>query len=368
MVNMRCWCGSACRVSCAALLLIEGLGRKAALADRFCRNCGNELAEADAFCPGCGKPVQQVAHVPVPEANVAVPQRPQEASGTSSAPGGMWNTDPGRDGGTQSKKRWYQRGGWIIFFLIIFFPVGLYLMWKHAVWTNRTKWIVTGVVAVFALIRLASPGEESTTPVASESENQAEVQQAAEPEPEPKPEPEPAQQAAEPEPESAPPPEEAPGDFGDGTYQVGSDIQPGTYRTREGTSGCYYARLGGFSGEFDDILANGNATGPAIVTIQPTDVGFESQRCGTWTKDLSKITESTTSFDEGAYIVGTDIEPGTYKNSGSSGCYYARLSGFTGDFENIIANGNSDAPTVVTIAPTDAGFESQRCGTWTKLE
>ncbi len=325
------------------------------MADRFCRNCGNELAEADAFCPGCGKPVQQVAHVPVPEANVTVPQLPQEASGTSSAPGGMWNTDPGREGGTQGRKRWYQRGGWITFFLIIFFPVGLYLMWKHAAWTNRSKWIVTGVVAVFALIRFASPGEESTTPVASESENQAEVKQAAEPESAPPPEPE-------------RPPEEAPGDFSDGTYQVGSDMQPGTYRTREGSSGCYYARLGGFSGEFDDILANGNATGPAIVTIQPTDVGFESNGCGTWTQDLSAITRSKTSFDEGTYILGTDIEPGTYKNSGSSGCYYARLSGFTGDFENIIANGNSDAPTVVTIAPTDAGFESNGCGTWTKLE
>jgi hypothetical protein len=44
------------------------------------------------------------------------------------------------------------------------------------------------------------------------------------------------------------------------------------------------------------------------------------------------------------------------------------LSGFTGGLENIIANGNADAPTVVTIAPTDAGFESQRCGTWTRVE
>ena len=157
-------------------------------------------------------------------------------------------------------------------------------------------------------------------------------------------------------------------DLSDGTHRVGTDIQPGTYRTREGSSGCYYARLGGFSGELDDILANGNATGPAIVTIEPTDAGFESKRCGTWTQDLSAITQSKTSFDEGAYIVGTDIEPGTYRSGGSSGCYYARLSGFTGGLENIIANGNADAPTVVTIAPTDAGFESQRCGTWTRVE
>ena len=176
------------------------------------------------------------------------------------------------------------------------------------------------------------------------------------------------QETAQYEPESEPPSEGASDDFGDGTHRVGSDVQPGTYRTREGSSGCYYARLGGFSGEFDDILANGNATGPAIITIEPTDAGFESSGCGTWTGDLSAITESRTSFDEGAYIVGTDIEPGTYRNSGSSGCYYARLNGFTGGFENIIANGNADAPTVVTIEPTDAGFESQRCGTWTKIE
>ena len=156
--------------------------------------------------------------------------------------------------------------------------------------------------------------------------------------------------------------------IGDGTYQVGTDIQPGTYRTREGSLGCYYARLGGFSGELNDILANANTDAPAVVTIKPTDAGFESQGCGTWTTDLSAITESKTSFDDGIYIVGTDIEPGTYRSSGSSGCYYARLRNFSADLNSIIANGNTDAPTVVTIAPTDAGFESQNCGTWTKLE
>ncbi len=156
--------------------------------------------------------------------------------------------------------------------------------------------------------------------------------------------------------------------FSDGTHQVGTDIQPGTYRTREGSQGCYYSRLSGFSSEMDDILANGVTNGPAIVTIESTDAGFQSQRCGTWTQDLSAITESKTSFDEGAYIVNTDIEPGTYRNSGSTGCYYVRLSEFSGGMEDIIANQISDEPTVVTIEPTDAGFQSQRCGTWTRVE
>lgn len=69
---------------------------------------------------------------------------------------------------------------------------------------------------------------------------------------------------------------------GDGIFLVGKDINPGTYRN-SGTSGCYWKRSSGTSGDFDEILANGNESGPAVVTIQPGDVAFTSKRCGTWT-------------------------------------------------------------------------------------
>jgi hypothetical protein len=154
--------------------------------------------------------------------------------------------------------------------------------------------------------------------------------------------------------------------FGDGTFQVGKDIQPATYRTREGSSGCYYARLKGFSGGFEDIIANENTDGPAVITIAATDKGFQSQNCGTWTQDLSQITKSQTTFEEGTYIIGTDITPGTYKNTGDQGCYYARLRGFGGTTGDIIANNNTDATAIVTIKASDKGFTSSRCGTWTK--
>lgn len=45
---------------------------------------------------------------------------------------------------------------------------------------------------------------------------------------------------------------------------------------------CYWERLSGFGGQLEDIIANGNPSGQAIVTIAPTDVAFKSQRCGTW--------------------------------------------------------------------------------------
>lgn len=111
---------------------------------------------------------------------------------------------------------------------------------------------------------------------------------------------------------------------------------------------------------------NENTDAPAVITIMPNDKGFKSTRCGTWTQDLSQITSSKTTFDNGIFIVGTDIEPGTYKNSGQTGCYYARLKDFTGGLSSIITNENTDDVARVTIATTDKGFKSTRCGAWTK--
>ncbi len=68
---------------------------------------------------------------------------------------------------------------------------------------------------------------------------------------------------------------------GDGIYLVGKDINPGTYRNG-GTSGCYWKRSSGTSGDFGEILANGNESGPAVVTIESSDVAFTSKRCGQW--------------------------------------------------------------------------------------
>lgn len=168
-----------------------------------------------------------------------------------------------------------------------------------------------------------------------------------------------------PTPEPTPSPTSEFASFGDGTWEVGTDIEPGTYRLREAPSLCYWARLSGFGGGLDDIIANGNEGAPAIVTIAATDTGFESARCGTWTADLSQVTTSTTEFDEGTWIVGTDIEPGTYRSSGGELCYWARLSGFGGSTSDIVANDNVSGPTIVTIEGSDEGFASQRCGTWT---
>jgi hypothetical protein len=160
----------------------------------------------------------------------------------------------------------------------------------------------------------------------------------------------------------------APGSFTNGTKLIGIDIQPGTYRTRTPSEGCYWARLSGLSGGLSGIIANDNTDGPAIVVIAPTDKGFQSSRCSTWTVDMSPITSSPTApfKGDGTYIVSVDIAPGTWRSNSSDSCYWARLSGFAGvGVRQVLANNNGVG--VVTILPTDKGFETSRCGTWTKI-
>jgi hypothetical protein len=73
------------------------------------------------------------------------------------------------------------------------------------------------------------------------------------------------------------------GGFGDGTYVVGSDVPPGTYRATGG-SGCYWERLSDLTGNFDAILANEATDGPSAVTLDGSEAAFSTEGCGTWSR------------------------------------------------------------------------------------
>lgn len=47
--------------------------------------------------------------------------------------------------------RWHQKSGWIIFFLIVFFPVGIFLTWKYSSW-KRTPKIIVSVIFGFLFV------------------------------------------------------------------------------------------------------------------------------------------------------------------------------------------------------------------------
>lgn len=157
--------------------------------------------------------------------------------------------------------------------------------------------------------------------------------------------------------------------FGDGIWIVGVDIQPGTYRTDASPGWCYAERLSGFGGTLDEITANELSFDPLIVTIKATDAGFSSEDCDLWTNDTTPRTISPTAgFSDGDWVVGSEVAPGLWRNSDSSGwCYWERLSGFSWELGDIITNGLSYDIQTVRIEPEDRGFHALDCGTWTYL-
>ena len=79
----------------------------------------------------------------------------------------------------------------------------------------------------------------------------------------------------------APPPAPAPKPVidADGTFTVGKDIAPGTYRSdgpRDGNA-CYWRRISG-----DKIVDSAMTKKPQVVLIEPSDTAFRTDRCAPW--------------------------------------------------------------------------------------
>ncbi|MBT2419791.1 hypothetical protein J7F01_06080 [Streptomyces sp. ISL-22] len=159
---------------------------------------------------------------------------------------------------------------------------------------------------------------------------------------------------------------------GDGDFQVGTDVKPGTYRTTGNTDGmCYWERAKDSSGEMDSLLANDNVTGTSYVTIKAGDKLFSSSGCKDWEAVDEKAKgspASTMSGDGGMFRVGVDIAPGTYKSTGNAddSCYWERTKDAEHGLDSIIANNNVTGAAVVTISASDAYFKTAGCQDWKK--
>jgi hypothetical protein len=122
----------------------------------------------------------------------------------------------------------------------------------------------------------------------------------------------------------------------------------------------------GFGGSFEEILTNDFNSGRnhLVVDILPSDAGFTSRGCGTWAPFLATGPKSITN---GTWVVGDALLPGIWTSTPTESCYWARLSGFSGSFTEIITNEFTYESSIVEIASTDAGFKTNGCGTWTKI-
>ena len=161
----------------------------------------------------------------------------------------------------------------------------------------------------------------------------------------------------------------------DGTYKVGSEIKPGTYTalvagSKYGSGACYWERRDRNGDYLDGILANKIIfEGRTIITILPGDRYFQLSGCSGLTP-LRKTAPSASTVGDGMHAVGYHMKSGTYSAYGSTGddyCYWAKVSGFTGDSDEIIENDFIQGkPSRVTVS-AGQGFESSGCGTWRRI-
>lgn len=156
----------------------------------------------------------------------------------------------------------------------------------------------------------------------------------------------------------------------DGTYKVGTSIKPGLYRTSGSTSYCYWERRNRSGSSFEGIIDNDSGSGQRYMQILSSDKYVKVSFCGSWIKAPTSKPLRTTMAADGVYRVGYDIRPGTYKTrTSTSGCYWSRLSGARGSFDQIIENDFGSGHHYVTIRSTDKFFSTQSCGTgWTRVK
>jgi len=53
---------------------------------------------------------------------------------------------------TVKGEKWYKEPFGIIALLILFFPVGLFLMWKYSGWSPKVKWVISGIFAFLIVL------------------------------------------------------------------------------------------------------------------------------------------------------------------------------------------------------------------------
>lgn len=100
--------------------------------------------------------------------------------------------------------------------------------------------------------------------------------------------------------------------------------------------------------------------------LESTEGELETREEEVSTQELE--IEENTIPGSGVYLVGEDIQPGTYRMvlEGSDRCYWARLAGTSGELGDIIANDNVSGQAIVTIGEGDVAFETSRCGEWVR--
>jgi len=141
-----------------------------------------------------------------------------------------------------------------------------------------------------------------------------------------------------------------PGQFGAGLHAVGTDIEPGLYRVS-----IAWARLD----EERDVIDNDLALrGVTIMRVFESDAFVELSGDARNLELLPTLDPIASGFTQGTYLVGVDVEPGTYRVTAEPGAtaFAARLD----DALGVIAE--EQRPDAVEIELVDTDFAVRYTG------
>ena len=151
----------------------------------------------------------------------------------------------------------------------------------------------------------------------------------------------------------------------EGTYKVGSDIQPGLYKVIVKDSFMnigYIDRSRDARMELDSIIANGIISNSGYVRLKEGDAYVKIQGATLYPEDTIK-TNIRDVFEDGIYLVGVDIAPGTYKvevtDTTMDMGYVERQSDVSMELDDIIANEIFQGQGYVEIMSSDFSVKVQ---------
>lgn len=116
------------------------------MANKYCPNCGKEVSEDANFCMNCGNPIKNA--------------EPMDLTTVSKNEVGNYSVAMVNRSENGHKEKWFSKNWFVIFMLLLCFPIGILLMWKYKKFNKVMRIILSvilgGFLCVF-VIALISP-------------------------------------------------------------------------------------------------------------------------------------------------------------------------------------------------------------------
>ena len=218
---------------------------------------------------------------------------------------------------------WYDKK-WVIWLaIIIFFPVGLIMMWRTPNFGTKTKVIVT---AIFALLIIGGRNHTSTNTATNTTTQPPKVEQSTQ--------------------KTAPPPKQIK-TYGAGQMKVGVDIPAGEYVA---IGNGYLEIAANSSGTLESIIMNDNVVNRRYVSIYDGEyVKIVGSLKLIAVVDAPKVDTSKGQLPEGQYKVGVDIPAGEYNVQSLGEGYVEVAINDRGSLDGIVTNANLQGKTSMYI-------------------